>query len=240
MAGYAAAATASLDRDALVRAHAPLVKKVAYRIVGRLPDSVDVEDLIGAGMVGLITAVDRYDPSRGPFDAFAEWRIKGAILDELRTYDHLTRTQRQKASAVEKMRRQLQQELGRDATIEEIAEAGAFELTDVTEALEAAEGPIFISLDDLGIDREDVQDILGSLERGGPPTPLQLAILSETKRRLVEVLGSLKPREQTVLSLYYVEDLNYREIGEIMDLTESRICQIVRAALDKLARKMRD
>ncbi len=241
MSSYAAAAKKGLDRDQLVRDHAALVKKVAYRIVGRLPDSVDVEDLISAGMIGLLTAVDRYEPARGAFDAFAEWRIKGAILDELRGYDHLTRTQRQKASAATKVRRQLEQELGRDASVEEIAEHGGLDVDEVSRALEAADGPVFISLDDLGIDREDIQDILGQMnDRGGPPNPLQFAILSETKRRLVDVLKSLKPREQTILALYYVEELNYREIGEIMELTESRICQIVREALKRLGKRMRD
>jgi RNA polymerase sigma factor for flagellar operon FliA len=241
MSGYAAAAKEGLDRDQMVREHAKLVKKVAYRIVGRLPDSVDVEDLISAGMIGLLTAVDRYEPSRGAFAAFAEWRIKGAILDELRGYDHLTRTQRQKASSAEKVRRQLEQEFGRDASVEEIAEASGLDVDEVSRALEAANGPVFISLDDLGIDREDIQDVLGQMnDRNGPPNPLQFAILSETKRRLVDVLKSLKGREQTILSLYYVEELNYREIGEIMELTESRICQIVRETLKRLCKRMRD
>ncbi len=238
---YESTAQAGMDREKLVREHAPLVKKVAYRIVSRLPDSVDVEDLMSAGMIGLLEARDRYEPSRGPFAAFAEWRIKGRILDELRGFDHLTRTQRQKATAADKIRREIEQEMGRDASVEEVADASGLDINEVAQSLVAASGPVFISLDDLGLDREDIQDILGQMnERGGPLNGEQFTILVRTKRRLVKVLKTLKPREQTILSLYYVEELNYREIGEILELTESRICQIVRSALQRLGRKLGD
>jgi len=238
---YAAVAAGTVDRDALLRDHAKLVKKVAYRIVSRLPESVDVEDLISAGMVGLLTAADRFDPSRGPFEAFAEWRIKGAILDELRTFDHLTRTQRQKASKVQKVRQRLEHQLGRQATVEELADAGGLDEEEVRHALHATEGPIFVNLDDLGLEREDVSDVLAAVGgRQVPPNPSQHLLLQELKQRLVTTLGTLPEREQTILSLYYADELNYREIGEVMELTESRICQIVRKSLKTLAKRMRD
>ena len=241
MEAYAATAAAAVDRERLLREHARLVKKVAYRIVSRLPASVDVEDLISAGMIGLLTAADRYDPSRGPFEAFAEWRIKGAILDELRTYDHLTRTQRQRASKVEKGRRRLQTRLGREPTAEEIAEECGLELEEVREGLEAGDGPTFMSLDELGLEREDIADVMETVGgRPVPPSPAQHTLLRELKARLVEVLKTLTEREQTILSLYYADDLNYREIGEVLDLTESRICQIVRKSLKTLAKRMQD
>jgi len=237
---YAATAASALDRDALVREHARLVKKVAYRIVGRLPESVDVEDLISAGMVGLLTAADRYDPSRGPFEAFAEWRIKGAILDELRTFDHLTRTQRQKASKIEKVRRKLENQFGRQASVEELSEAGGLSEEEVRHALHAAEGPVFVNMDDMGLEREEIDEVLAVVSgRQIPPNPAQNLLLRELKRRLVETLQTLPEREQTILSLYYAEELNYREIGEVMELTESRICQIVRKSLKILAKRMR-
>ena len=241
MEGYAAVARSVPDRETLLMDHAPLVKKVAYRIVSRLPGSVDVEDLISAGMIGLLSAVDRYDPSKGAFDAFAEWRIKGAILDELRTYDHLTRTQRQKASKVDKARRKLEHKLGRPVLVEEIAEEAGFEQKEAEQALEVLDGPGYVSLDELGVERENVEEILSAMvQRPGIPSPLQHAMLQETKTKLVEVLATLKEREQTILSLYYVDELNYREIGEVMELTESRICQIVRKALKTIAKRMQD
>ena len=208
---------------------------------GRLPESVDVDDLISAGMIGLLTAADRYDPGRGPFEAFAEWRIKGAILDELRTFDHLTRTQRQKASKVEKVRRRLSHQLGREASVEEVAEESGLDLQETRLGLEAADGPAFMSLDELGLEREDIVEVMETVGgRPVPPNPAQHTLLREMKVRLVETLATLSEREQTILSLYYADELNYREIGEVLDLTESRICQIVRKSLKTLAKRMKD
>lgn len=224
------------ERNTLAVKYLPLVKKVAYRIVQRVPGRIDVNDLISSGCVGLLTALDRFDPSRGkPFDAYAEWRIKGAILDELRSYDHMTRTQRQLSNKVNKAKRRLEQAAGGEVDAAIIAEETNLDLETVEQVLGRAEGPGFVSLSDVGLNQDAVEDVMRS-QRAGPMAadPYQNVYLKDLKTRMVKALADLPEREQLVLSLYYIERLTYKEIGAVLDRTESRVCQIHKSAIGYL------
>ncbi len=223
-----------MDRDALVMEYLPLVKRVAYRIVARVPGRVDVQDLISAGCVGLLTAIDRFDPSRGkPFEVFAEWRIKGAILDELRGHDHLTRGQRHLANKVLAARRRLEQEQGGEVSVEAIAQEVGVDPGVVEDLIGRTDAPGFVSLSDLGVEREGLDEVM-RIQRSVAPDPYQSVYIKDLKERLVGALEELPKNEKLVLSLYYNEKLTYKEIAAVLDRTESRVCQIHKQAVEHL------
>ena len=164
------------QQEAMVRKYAPLVKKVAYRMVHRLPSSVEIEDLISVGTIGLLQALDSFDDSKGTrFESFAEFRIKGAMLDELRTYDFMSRSARGKANRVEKARARLEGDLGRSPTIAEVAEAAEMTEQEVETILAQSEQVAFLTLDDLGTlaaDQTEVPwELLTGLKARGPIWP---------------------------------------------------------------------
>ena len=225
-----------LSRDELVATHMGLVKKVAYRILKRLPDSVDVEDLISAGMVGLLQATDKYDPVRGPFADFAEWRIKGAIIDELRGIDHLTRSQRDKVSDEEELVRSLEQELQRPVDSEDLAREQGISREALRRLRKSAANYQIISL-----------EVAPSNERNGPEDTRSSVDLNNflidpwallDEDRMVLFLSSpdfnnffdrLPEREQKLFEWYHTyEELTLDNLGKIMGITESRVCQILR------------
>jgi RNA polymerase sigma factor for flagellar operon FliA len=203
-------------RQALILAHTGLAKSLALRFAGRLPACVELDDLIGAGMLGLMDAVDRFDETRSiPFEAYARTRIQGAILDALRAEDHLSRRDRRRGREADHAEEKLRARLGRELTPDEVHCArGGVERT-------LPHAQAFVALDEADGGGEEV-DAFARLSS------------AQDLARLRAAVAGLSPRDQTVLSLYYEEELTYREIGQVLSVTESRICQILRGLQKKL------
>ncbi|MGD9141017.1 MAG: FliA/WhiG family RNA polymerase sigma factor [bacterium] len=231
---------AVMDRDEAVRELMWLVKCVARSTAGSLPDSVDVEDLIGAGAVGLIQAVENYDPARGAnLETYARYRIRGAILDELRRGDRLPQGTRAKLKKVERAVEALELKTGRYPTDDEIALEAGLAAEDVPVLFSAAAAADLYSLEEVfesasGEARLD----LGEINRE-TPDPLSRLERKELERKLVRAIRDLPRTEKIVLSLYYYEGLRMREIGEVLGISESRISQIHSRAVLLLRGKLR-
>ena len=228
------------ERDALIIAHLPLVKYLVARIVPQLPAHVDPQDLTGAAVIGLINAANRFDPSRGVlFKTFAEQHVRGTILDELRSYDVLSRSMRDKYKRLEREIVSLEHLLGRNPTGEEVAGALGMELDQYYSLLDDVHVFTFISIDDSWEDDDGhplcLADVLCESESRNPQQQVM-------KMQLVEALGdaidTLPEKERQAVVLYYSEDLNLKEIGEALGLTESRISQILSQAMVRLRSKL--
>lgn len=232
----------SLERNDLIVEYAPLVKFVANRIAMRVPPSVSLDDLISAGIMGLLDAVDRFDPSRQvQFKTYAEFRIRGAILDELRSMDWVPRSTRKKIHDMEKAVTAVEGRLKRPADDLEIAEEMDIDVDTYYGILNKARGVELLSLDEYlkdDGDNSESKKTFKSLIRGNDDLGDHI-MASELKRVIAESLETLSEKEQMVLSLYYYDELTLREIGEVLDLTESRISQIHTKAVIKLRPKLK-
>lgn len=230
-----------LSRDELVVSHLPLVKFIVDRIASSLPPHLDRDDLRSAAVIGLISAAERFDPSRGvQFKTFAEQRIRGTIMDELRAQDWLTRSLRDKFKKLEKEFALLEQRLGRNPSSEEVAQAMGLELKEYFRLLEEIHLLSFVSLDDAWHDEDGAPfGLLDVLEDKGTESPQNQMIARQTVERLAEAIDALPEKERIVITLYYYEELNLKEIGAVLDLTESRISQLHSQAIVRLRGKMK-
>ena len=211
------------DSDALVIQHAPLVKRIAYHLINRLPPNVQSDDLIQAGMIGLLEASRNYDPNQGAsFETYAGIRIRGAMLDEIRRSDWTPRSVHRKARMVADAMRNIENEQGRDARDVEVADALDLSLQQYHKILQDASGCRVFSLEDLQAVGELPQG-RGSSSISGPFEGMQRDAF---KRALADSIAGLPERERLVIALYYDEELNLREIGQILGVSESRVCQI--------------
>ncbi len=234
LAGYTRTQTADLDD--LVQRYAPLVKRIAYHLAGRLPSSVQPGDLIQAGMIGLIEAARHYDPSHGAsFETYAGIRVRGAMFDEVRKGDWAPRSVHRKAREVAKAVNRVEGRKGGEARDTEIAEALGVSLEEYHQTLQDISGHRVLSLDDLGPDDDGYA---GDSIAGNEADPLDELAAGELKKAVAEGIAELPEREQLVLSLYYDEELNLREIGAALGVTESRVCQIHSQALVRLRARM--
>ncbi len=229
-------------RNELIIKYAPLIKYVAGRLAMRLPPNVDINDLISAGVMGLIDAINRFDPSRNiQFKTFAEFRIRGAMLDELRSLDWVPRSVRKKAALLEKTYQELEQQLGRPAEDEEVAEALGITIDEFYHLLEETKNISFIDIENIKRKIPDLneEDIFDLIEDPDQPDPFEDCELQELRDILAEAIDELPEKEKLVLSLYYYEGLTMREIGEILGYTESRISQLHSKALTRLRGKLK-
>ncbi len=220
-----------LEKD-LVTKHSSLVKSIAYRLLVRLPTNVQAGDLIQAGMISLLESWRNYDGTNGAsFETYARIRIKGAMLDELRRTDWAPRSVHRKARQVAAAVCEIENRNGRKANASEVAEKLNITLREYTRIVNSASDCRMLSTDDIGKNGEDSFKIVAGSEVDNPFNQIQDL---EFKASLSEAISLLPNREQLVVNLYYSEDFNFREIGAMFDLTESRICQIHKNALDRL------
>ncbi len=224
------------QRDQRILENISLVKRIAYHLVARLPSSVQVDDLIQAGMLGLIEASKHYDPSQGAsFETYAGIRVRGAMLDDVRHADWSPRSLHRKMRQMREAIQEIENTTGRDAKDQEVAERMNITLDELhTIKRDNASSQIF-SLDQT----EDDPGQQGRL-RSGINDPLETLQNDSFKMRLVEVIATLSEREQLVMSLYYNEELNLKEIGQVLDISESRVCQVHSQALKNIRARMKD
>lgn len=234
-------AVASATRDEMIIAHMPMVRYLVNRIASQLPPHLDREDLMSAAVIGLITAAERFDPSRGvQFKTFVEQRIRGTIMDELRAQDWLTRSVRDKYKRLEREFSVLEQKLGRNPTSEEVARAMEMEMEEYHRLLEEVHFLSVVSLDDSWEDEDGSPfGLLDVLEDKGAENPQQQIINREMVSLMATAIEALPEKERIVITLYYFEDMNLKEIGAVLNLTESRICQIHGQAVLRLRSKMK-
>jgi len=231
------------ESDALIQEYAPVVKYVAQRLACRLPDWICLDDLISTGVVGLMDAIAKYDPTRGTtFKTYAEWRIRGAMLDELREWDWAPRSVREKERALTQAYAELERQHGRPADEEEVAALLGLDRETFADWLTDVRGVSVVSLE-RPLEREPNGNASTALAQlvDEAPGPLQQAEAQDLRTHLAKAIDQLSEREKVVLSLYYDEELTMREIGIILDVTESRISQMhtkvlfhLRAALQHL------
>jgi RNA polymerase sigma factor for flagellar operon FliA len=227
-------------RERLILEHLSQVRLIARRIHERLPDSVNLDDLVSAGVIGLISAVDNFDPAlKVKLRTYAEYKIRGAILDSLRSLDWASRDRRRKAKRIEAAVARAEQRLGRGASEEEIAAELELGLGEYREWLTDIRGLSLNSLD-YRSDQEDGKHLLETISDTQEHWPSNLLESAELERLLAEAIERMPPVERTVLSLYYREELTLREIGDVMRLHLSRISQLksrgilrLRASLEK-------
>lgn len=232
---------APATRDELILKHMPMVRYLVGRISPQLPPHLDQQDLMSAAVVGLINAADRFDPSRGVlFKTFAEQHIRGTIIDELRSYDVLSRTMRDKYKKLTRQMVSLEHQLGRNPTSEEVAQSLGIGMDEYYSLLDDVHVFSFISLDDSWDDDEGnslcLADVISESDAKSPQQQVMMMQLTEALGRAVD---SLPEKDRLVVTLYYNEDLNLKEIGEVLGLTESRISQILSQAMTRLRGKMK-
>jgi len=226
-----------LDTEQMVRKHTPLVKRVAYHLMGRMPASVQVDDLIQAGMVGLLEAINNYDGSKGAsFETYARIRIQGAMIDEVRRGDWTPRSVYRKARQLAEAVQAVENREGREAHAEEIAAEMDLSLEEYNKILRDTSGCSILSFDEINADEWSP----GAVDEGAEVGLLPELQKQHFKKSLAEAIDGLPEREKLVMSLYYDDEFNLREIGEILGVSEARVCQIHGQALTRLRARMRD
>ncbi|MFN4325836.1 MAG: RNA polymerase sigma factor FliA [Azonexus sp.] len=225
------------NREQLVQRYVPLVKRIAYHLMARLPPSVQFDDLVQNGMIGLLDAIDRYQEGFGAqFETYATQRVRGAILDGLRENDWLPRNLRRELRRIEATINQLEHAHGRAPSERELADALGISLADYQKTLQDARGHQLVYLEDFAGDGDE--DYLERHFTDNEADPAAILEDQGIKAMLVAAIGQLPERERLMMALYYEQDLNLREIGEVMGVTESRVCQLHSQAIARLRAKI--
>lgn len=227
------------QRDRLIEEFGPVVRYIAQRLAFRLPPSLDVQDLIHAGVIGVMDAIEKYDPSKQvQFKTYAEFRIRGAMLDQLRSLDWVPRSVREKVGRLQAALEKIEKRLERHPTTEELAGELQISLEECEHLLSDARGVALLSLDDLGLHESEPRRLLETLADGRSEDPLLSLLAEETKRKLLSGIKALPEKERLVIALYYQDDLTMREIGQVLGVTESRVCQLHAQAIVRLKGKL--
>ncbi len=239
MKGLAAyAAVQKLDYEGVVEQYTPLVRRIAHHLKGRLPASVQLDDLIQSGMIGLLEAARHYDASQGAsFETYAGIRIRGAMLDEVRRYDWTPRSVHRKAREVSEAMYRIERRTGRDARDTEVAAELGVSLAEYHRILQDAAGCRLFSIEELS---ENGDGFLEEHGGGESDTPGDQLTRERFKEALADAIAGLPERERLVISLYYEEEMNLKEIGQVLGVSESRVCQINSQAMLRLRARMRD
>lgn len=228
------------QKDDLIKEYAPLIKFVAQKIAVRLPSNIELDDLISAGVIGLMDAIDKYDPTRdNKFKTYAEFRIRGAILDELRAQDWVPRSIRDKAKLLDKTMAQLEIELGHAPSEEETAKALNITVEEFYDLVNQVRPVSLLSIDNSqSFSNDDHKSILNLLEGSKLNNPFNQLNMKSIKEVVAQAIEELPERQRLVLSLYYYEDLNLKEIGQVLRVTESRVSQLHAQAVARLRVKL--
>jgi RNA polymerase sigma factor for flagellar operon FliA len=231
-----------VERDQLIIRYAPWVKYIALRMAAKLPAHIQAEDLMSAGIIGLIDALDKFNPTREvQFKTYAQIRIQGAMKDELRALDWASRSMRQKVKRLEQTFASLERELGRPPSSEEVASSLGIKMAAFEEMLDDVKGTTLVSLEELGQGPASVDKsaLLEALLTRQDQDPLEMLNLQDLKKALTGAIAELPEKERLVLSLYYFEELTMKEVGKVLNLTESRISQLHTQAVLRLRAKLK-
>ncbi|HHJ37883.1 MAG: RNA polymerase sigma factor FliA [Methylothermaceae bacteria B42] len=227
----------SQDFESIVGRYTPLVNRIAHHLKARLPASVQLDDLIQAGMVGLLEASRQYDAGQGAsFETYAGIRIRGAMLDEVRRYDWTPRSVHRKARMISEAMYAIERRTGRDARDTEVAEELNMTLDEYHQVLQDAIGCRLFSVDELFENGEAILDQIS----GSEVAPIDSLSKDNFKAALADAIAGLPERERLVISFYYEEEMNLREIGEVLGVSESRVSQINSQAMLRLRARMRE
>jgi RNA polymerase sigma factor for flagellar operon FliA len=227
------------DRERIIQEFTHVIRSMAHRLAFRLPAYLDAEDLVSVGIIGLMDAMEKYDPTReAKFKTYAEFRIRGAMLDEIRSMDWIPRSVHERITLLQKTYAELLNRHGRPPTDEEVAAELKMSLPELDEFLTRARGAIVVSLDDLGVQDQDGHTILGMLTDVSQPDPLASLVSGRERQVLCQAIQELAEKERLVLTLYYFEELTMKEIGQILKVTESRVCQIHSKAIVHLKARL--
>jgi RNA polymerase sigma factor for flagellar operon FliA len=239
-------ATGRLDAqakpDAVLRQYTPLVRRLAHQMIAKLPANVEIDDLIQVGMIGLHDALGRFDAAQGvQFETFATQRIRGAMLDELRSGDWMSRGDRKQQRQIEAAVHKLEQQHGRAPAESEIAKEMGLSLSDYQDVLTKVRGTQLVHLEDLGGRDADsgADDYLDRHVADESANPLAMLNDRRMREALVDAIKLLPEREQYVMSMYYEHDMNLKEIAAVLKVTESRVCQLHSQSIARLRAKLR-
>lgn len=229
-------------KDQIIIEYAPLVKFIAQKIASRLPANIELDDLISCGVIGLMDAISKFDSTRdNKFKTYAEFRIRGAILDELRSQDWVPRSIREKAKLVERTYAKLEKKLGRPATDDEMCQEMDIPVEEFHEILNKSKTVSMLNIDDsASFSRLDKKLMMGLLENRRSSNPFAAVNFKNAQNKIKEGIKQLPEKQRLVLSLYYFEDLNLKEIGQVLDVTESRVSQLHTQAIMKLKVKLKN
>ena len=232
----------AVTKDEIIIEYSPLIRYIAQKIAARLPSNIELDDLISCGVIGLMDAIDKYDPTRdNKFKTYVEFRIRGAMLDELRAQDWVPRSVREKAKLVEKTYQKLEGELGRSATDKEMCNELNLSQEEFYDLLNKAKSVSLLNIDDsTSFNRGDKKLLVGVLQHRSSSNPFVAVSYKRSCERIKEGIKSLPERQRLVLSLYYYEDLNLKEIGQVLNVTESRVSQLHTQAIIKLKIRLKD
>ncbi len=233
-------AKGQLDRNALIKQYQPLVRRLAHHMMAKLPASVEVDDLIQVGLIGLSDALTRFEASQGvQFETFATQRIRGAMLDELRENDWMSRGSRKSQKDIEVAMRRVEHRLGRTPLESEIAAELDMSLADYQSLLGKVRGTQLVYLEDMARRSEDDDTYLDRHVADTGSDPLVMLGDQRLRAALVAAIKGLPEREQFIMSMYYEQDMNLKEIAAVLEVTESRVCQLHSQSIARLRAKMR-
>ncbi len=232
----------AVTKDEIIVEYAPLIKYIAQKIAARLPANIELDDLISCGVIGLMDAIDKFDPTRdNKFKTYAEFRIRGSILDELRAQDWVPRSIREKAKLVERTYAKLESELGRPATDEEMCKELDCSQEEFHDLINKSKSVSLLNIDDsASFNRGDKKLMAGLMENSRSSNPFSAVNYKNVRDTIKEGIMTLPEKQRLVLSLYYYEDLNLKEIGQVLDVTESRVSQLHTQAILKLKAKLKN
>ncbi|MBC7682411.1 MAG: RNA polymerase sigma factor FliA [Ferruginibacter sp.] len=229
-----------MDRDHMLRQYVPLVRRLAHHMISKLPPNIELDDLIQVGMIGLTEALTRYEVAQGvQFETFATQRIRGAMIDELREGDWMSRGSRKSQKEIERAVQRLEQRLGRSPLESEIAIELEMTLPDYQELLGKVRGTQLVYLEDMNGGEDDGAGFLDRHVADETADPVMLLRDHRLRASLVEAIKTLPDREQYIMSMYYENDMNLKEIAAVLEITESRVCQLHSQSIARLRAKMR-
>lgn len=234
-------AQGTLDKSQQIDQYIPLVRRLAHHLIAKLPASVQIDDLIQAGLIGLMDAISRFEEGQGAqFETYASQRIRGAMLDELRQADWMPRGVRQAQRKIDNATIKTEQKLGRSATEAEIAETLGVSLAEYQEMLFDSRGAQLVYYDDYAEDGDGEGYLDRQMDGDEEANPLEMLGDQRFRSTLIKAIEELPEREKMLMGLYYEQELNFREIAAVLGVTESRVCQLHTQAVSRLRTKLKD